>query len=759
MRLNSARLVAFSTLTVFLCSSISLGGEIHIMESVHDKSTVDAAAEKKTTGRKANRLINETSPYLLQHAYNPVDWNPWNDEAIGRARRENKPIFLSIGYSTCHWCHVMERESFEDPAIAAILNQYFVCIKVDREERPDLDRVYMAVTQAMTGSGGWPMSVFLTPDLKPFFAGTYFPPQGAFGRPGFADLLQKIHSAWENDHGMIVKKADALLLHLVEAQSSAGEKQPVVAATSLAAAEQLTRNYDEVNGGFGTAPKFPRPAGLGFLLRYGHQSGDRRILEMVFATLKKMAAGGLYDHLGGGFHRYSVDALWRVPHFEKMLYDQAQLAILYLDAFQLSREPFFKEIAAKTLDYVLSSMRDDLGGFYSAEDADSPKPDNPNEQQEGAFYVWTFAELDALLTKEEGALVKHHFGITENGNTFGDPHGELSGKNVLYLAHDVAETAKHFSVDPVRAKEVLARATEKMLAERGKRPRPHRDDKVLASWNGLMVSALAKGALVLGQDRYLQAAERAGQFLRTTMISNGNNPKDTSSLRVLRRYRNGTTGISGHLDDYAFVAQGFLDLYEASADWQWLELALSLTEVQNKLFKDSQHGGFFETTGKDETVIMRMKGDYDGAEPAGNSVAAMNLARLGSILNDKVFLDQAEQTINAFAGQLQQSPAALPQMMSAYEFLRRKPMQIVIAGDRGAPDTKAMLQVVAEFFLPNKVVMVNHQSPLPEALAGKLSSLLYMTQQSGKATAYVCENFACQQPTTETKTLRSMLSQ
>lgn len=723
------------------------------------KSNADTAGTAKVAGRKANSLVSETSPYLLQHAYNPVDWYPWGDEAIAKARRENKPIFLSIGYSTCHWCHVMERESFEDPAIAAILNQYFICIKVDREERPDLDQIYMAVTLSMTGSGGWPMSVFLTPELKPFFAGTYFPPQGAYGRPGFSDLLQKIQIAWDKDHETIVKKADALVEHLVEAQSSSAEKQPVKDTTLVAATEQLTRGYDEQNGGFGRAPKFPRPSGLGFLLRYGQRTGDQRILDMVFTTLKKMAAGGMNDQLGGGFHRYSVDAEWRVPHFEKMLYDQAQLATLYLEAAQVSRDPLFKEVAARTLDYVLTSMQDEAGGFHSAEDADSPLPENPKEQREGAYYVWTSKELRQLLTEEESAMVMYRFGVKDDGNAPDDPHGEFSGKNILYQAQDIPAMAKQFSVDEDHVMGVLTSAAEKMQAERDKRPHPHRDDKVLTSWNGLMISALAKGASVLGEQRYLQAAERAGRFLRTTMIDSAKDTQGVSQLRILRRYRKGTAGIAGHLDDYAFTVQGFLDLHEASSDWQWLDLAYSLTEAQKILFKDDQQGGFFETTGQDKTVIMRMKADYDGAEPAGNSVAALNLARLGSVLGDKALLEQAEKTINAFDGQLRQSPGALPQMLSAYEFLRQKPMQIVIAGVHGASDTKAMLKVVAEFFLPNKVVLVTDESPLPGALASKLTSLAYMTKQEDKATAYVCENFACKQPTTDPETLRTMLGQ
>jgi len=756
MRWNDQRVWAASTLTVFFCASICMGGETLTMAPGDTNLNSTVAKDENAAVRKPNRLINEISPYLLQHAYNPVDWNPWGEEAIVKARRENKPIFLSIGYSTCHWCHVMERESFEDPAVAAILNQYFVCIKVDREERPDLDQIYMAVTQAMTGSGGWPMSVFLTPELKPFFAGTYFPPTAALGRPGFVDLLTKIQAAWHKDHETIAKKADELLRHVLEAQSSPSAQQTVADSATATAADQLSRGYDERHGGFGTAPKFPRPAGLSFLLRYGYATKGHRSLEMVFATLRKMAAGGVHDQLGGGFHRYAVDAAWRVPHFEKMLYDQAQLASLYLDAAQLTHEPMFKEVAEKTLDYVLRTMRDEKGGFYSAEDADSPRPDNLKELQEGAFYLWSSEELATLLSEEEAAMVRHRYGIIAEGNVPGESHGDFRGGNILYLANDITEIAQHFAVGEEQAKAVLARAMEKMLAARNKRPRPHRDDKVLSSWNGLMISSLAKGASVLGQDRFLQAAVKAGEFFRNTMIHSG---QDSKAIRLWRRYRNGVAGIDGHLDDYAFMVQGFLDLFEASADWQWLELALSLTEAQNSIFADGQQGGFFETSGQDPTVIMRMKGDYDGAEPAGNSVAALNLARLARIFGDKDMLGRAERTIGAFAGQLRQAPGALPLMLLAHDFIRRKPVQIVIAGDRGADDTKAMLQVVAEFFLPNKVVLVSDGAPLPRGLAGKLSSLAYMTRQQGKATAYICENYACQQPVTEVGVLRSILGQ
>ncbi len=720
------------------------------MKSVQENTAAVFVAREMAAGRRPNRLIGEKSPYLLQHAFNPVDWNPWGEVAFAQARRDNKPIFLSIGYSTCHWCHVMERESFEDPGLAAILNRYFVSIKVDREERPDLDQVYMTVTQAMTGSGGWPMSVFLTPDLKPFYAGTYFPPQGAYGRPGFADLLETIHNAWQRDHEAIGQQAATMVQRLGEAQTPSDQVAKVDDETASAAAVQLTRGFDKQNGGFGNAPKFPRPVAMSFLLRYGQRTGDGQMLDMVYESLRKMAAGGVWDQLGGGFHRYSVDAAWRVPHFEKMLYDQAQLAVLYLEAAQLSHEPFFKEVAARTLDYVLGSMRDRAGGFYSAEDADSPVPEEPKKQGEGAFYLWTDKEIGAVLSKDEAAMVSYRFGVKADGNAPDDPHGDFRGKNILFLAKSISETARTFETDEARVHVILAAALKKMQEARDKRPRPHLDDKVLASWNGLMISALAKGALVLGQDRYLNAAEQAAGFLRDQMI----NP---ASGNLWHRYRDGEAGIDGLLEDYAFTVQGLLDLYEVSFNWSWLELALKLTERQIALFEDEKQGGFFETSGQDQSLIMRMKGDYDGAEPAGNSVAALNLLRLGRILGSDLFLSKAEKTIFSFAGQLHQSPSALPQMFSAYEFKRQKPMQIVIAGEKGAADTKAMTDVVADLFLPNKVMMMVDGSQLPSSLSERLSSLAYMSRQDGKATAYVCENFACQQPITEAQSLRKVL--
>lgn len=741
--------MAITAMLTLSCPTIPIYGANPAMNSAQENNAAVFVAKELASGRRPNRLIGEKSPYLLQHAFNPVEWNPWGEAAFAKARQENKPIFLSIGYSTCHWCHVMEHESFEDPKLAAILNRYFVCIKVDREERPDLDQIYMAVTQAMTGSGGWPMSVFLTPDLKPFYAGTYFPPQSAYGRPGFADLLETIHSAWQKDHLAIVKQSSAIMQHLTEAQAPpemTGKADDTIASD---AAKQLGKGFDHQHGGFGDAPKFPRPVALNFLLRYGQRTGDKQILEMTYDTLRKMAAGGVYDQLAGGFHRYSVDAAWRVPHFEKMLYDQAQLVTIYLEAAQLSKDPHFKEIATNTLDYTLKIMRHSSGAFYSAEDADSPLPENPAKLSEGAYYLWTDQEIGNLLTADEARLARYRFGIDPKGNAPDDPHGDFQDKNILYLAKSTQETARTFTLDEKQVLALLATASRKMLAARGTRPRPHLDDKVLSSWNGLMLSALAKGYLVLNQKRYKDAAEELAIFLRDKMI-------DHNSGRLWRRFRDGESAIAGMLEDYTFTVQGLLDLYEASFDWQWLELAMKLTEKQISLFEDDRAGGFFETTGEDKSVIMRMKGDYDGAEPAANSVAALNLLRLGSLFSSDVLLTKADKTILAFANQLRRSPSALPQMLVAFEFKRKKPMQIVIAGEQNAADTLAMQQVVAELFLPNKVMLLS-DGKQPPSLTKKLPTLNYMTKQNGKTTAYVCENFACQQPATDPDSLRQML--
>ena len=714
--------------------------------------TIEAfVAGELAQGHRPNRLIGEKSPYLLQHAFNPVDWRPWGEEAFAAARRENKPIFLSIGYSTCHWCHVMEHESFEDETLAAILNRDFIPIKVDREERPDLDAVYMAVTQAMSGGGGWPMSVFLTPERVPFYAGTYFPPQASFGRPGFAELLAAIHAAWQNDQASLVRQGEALVRHLTPGPSDTKEQGMVDDRLADQAAKQLTKGYDPVNGGFGGAPKFPRPAALRFLWRYAQRVGDGSIRDMVTHTLRQMAAGGIHDQLGGGFHRYAVDAAWRLPHFEKMLPDQAQLAVLFLEASQLSHDPLFREVAAKTLDYALRSLRDGGGGFASAEDADSPRPEDRTTKGEGAYYLWTAGELGTLLGSEASPLIGYRFGVLEQGNALADPHGDFRGKNILYLAHGVKEMADYFAIDEAKAQGVVDQATSKLLTARDSRPRPHLDDKVLTSWNGLMLSALAKGSLVLGQPRYLQAAQEVATFIRDRLV-------DPRSGHLWHRFRAGEAGIAGLLDDYAFTVAGLLDLYQASFDSQWLALALQLTERQVTLFEDGAGGGFYATSGEDRSVIARLKTDYDGAEPAGSSVAALNLLRLGAILGQDEWWAKGEKTVQAFAHQLRQSPGALPEMMTAYEFKRQKPRQVVLAGERGAADTVALQRVVTGRFLPNTVVILADEGPWPPTLVEPMARLRFMTRQGGKATAYLCQNFSCQQPTTDPQVLRNLLT-
>ena len=584
-----------------------------------------------------NRLAHEKSPYLLQHAHNPVDWYPWGKEAFEKARRENKPIFLSVGYSTCHWCHVMAHESFENEEVAAIMNREFVNIKVDREERPDVDRVYMTFVQATTGGGGWPMSVWLTPDLKPFVGGTYFPPEDRYGQPAFKSVLERIATAWKQDHHKIVEQGSKIVDALRESQSAAPVDGKIDGSVLDAAFKQIDRSYDPKEGGFGNAPKFPRPVTLNFLTRFyaRDSTGDsgKHALDMALFTLGKMAAGGMHDHIGGGFHRYSVDRYWHVPHFEKMLYDQAQLAVAYLDAFQITQDRQYESVARDILDYVARDMTSKEGGFFSAEDADSPVVAGTglsptlgwtirhSKTAEGAFYVWTKKEIDDALG-DAAEIFDFHYGVQPHGNApeGSDPHDEFRGKNILIERHTIADTAQHFKKSEQEIRELLAKSREKLFTIRAKRPRPHLDDKIIAAWNGLMISAYARAAQVLDDPRYLEIATRAAKFLWANLY-------DEKSKLLYRNYREGRSDIEGFADDYAFVIQGLLDLYEASFEVEWLKLATELQETEDRLFFDEKNGGYFSTSGKDQSVFLRMKDDNDGAEPAASSVAALNLLR------------------------------------------------------------------------------------------------------------------------------------
>ncbi len=685
-----------------------------------------------------NRLIGEKSPYLLQHAHNPVDWRPWGEEAFAQARAENKPIFLSVGYSTCHWCHVMERESFESEEIAALLNRDFVPVKVDREERPDVDRIYMLFVQATTGGGGWPMSVFLAPDLKPFFGGTYFPPDNRYGRPGFAAILRHIAEAWMSDRPRILESGAEILAQLsrlAEIAPGAGSWNDESLAESAFRAFQ--RGFDTEFGGFGGAPKFPRTVVHNFLLRYWVLTGNTEAAEMVFSTLKAMARGGMHDHLGGGFHRYSVDERWFVPHFEKMLYDQALLAVSYLDAYQATRDESFAHVARAIFDYVLRDMTHPEGAFYSAEDADSAlDPAHPEVKSEGAFYIWRRPEIEEALGPPASDQFCGLYGVKENGNVELDPHGEFEGRNILYATGPFEETA------------ALAAARARLLEARSRRVRPHRDDKILTAWNSLMISALARGAQVLGDQRLADAARRAAGFVLSHLYN-------ASSGLLLRRYRDGEAAIGGFLDDYAFLAQALLDLYETDFDPRWLEQALVLTGKARELFEDTPNGAFFSTMAG-EDLVLRMKDDHDGAEPSANSIMVLNLLRLAGIDGREDLRRSAERALEAFAARLRAAPAAVPQMLVACLQAQAHPRQVVVAGDRQAADTRVLVAEVRRRFLPDLVLLLVDDASRA-ALAGWNPALGAMHPIEGKAAAYVCENFTCREPVTAPGRLAELL--
>jgi uncharacterized protein len=719
---------------------------------------------------------------LLQHAHNPVDWLPWGNEAFEKARRENKPIFLSVGYSTCHWCHVMAHESFEDDATAEIMNREFVNIKVDREERPDVDRVYMTFVQATTGGGGWPMSVWLTPQLEPFVGGTYFPPEDRFGQPAFRRVLQRIAEAWKNDHEKISKQGANIVEALREAareETAAGEIDASILEETY---PQFARTFDAHEGGFGRAPKFPRPVTLNFLTRFQARNPDtdsgQHALEMVLLTLQKMAAGGIHDHIGGGFHRYSVDGHWHVPHFEKMLYDQAQLASVYLDAFQITGDADFAATARDILDYVRRDMTSPEGGFYSAEDADSPvagvydrraseidAPRAPLQKTaEGAFYVWTKQEIDDALG-DEAATFSSHYGVEENGNVpaGADPHGELRGKNILIRGvasagwarggKSVGATPTALEVGKKDAESVqksLAESRQKLFSIRSKRPRPHLDDKIIAAWNGLMISAFARGAQILDDVSYLETATRAAEFVGTKLY-------DESRKILFRSYRKGRSEIEGFADDYAFFIQGLIDLYQASFEVRWLKFALELQRRMDALFWDDKAGGYFGVTGHDNSILLRMKEENDSAEPAASSVAALNLARLARIRNEPELLVRAKKTVNAFARQLMHFPSALPQMLVAIDFLETAPRQIVVAGNRREERVQELLREVQKHFLPHATVLVADGAEGQDFLAEKNEAIRSMRPVNGKSAVYLCENFTCKAPVTEVKALRELL--
>ena len=690
-----------------------------------------------------NRLADEPSPYLLQHAANPVDWYPWGDAAFARARTEDKPIFLSVGYSTCHWCHVMERESFENAEIASVLNEHFVSVKVDREERPDVDRVYMRFVQATTGAGGWPMSVWLTPDLKPFYGGTYFPPAARWGRPGFVEVLREVARVWSTERSQVAQSAESVMDRL--SAPGTGDRPSAAAAGPEALAEgveQFQQAFDVRWGGFGGAPKFPRPSELLFLLREHARTGTG--LPMVEASLRAMAAGGMRDHVGGGFHRYSVDAAWRVPHFEKMLYDQAQLVLAYLEGFQATGHAAFKAVALDTLAYVQREMTAEEGGFYSAEDADSLPPDGGSEEKrEGAYYVWTLAELEQLFG-EDADVVRLRFGAEAEGNAPEDPHGEFTRQNILYEARSIDDVARLSGRTAEEVEVVLAGARQTLRMARASRPRPHLDDKVLSGWNGLMLAAFARAARVFrGEgaeaDELLATAQRVAWFVRRVMW-------DDKRGQLLRRYRDGQAAIDAYSEDYAFLIWGLLELFQADFDPDWLAWAQTLQARQDELFWDADGGGWFATTGDDPSVLLRLKEDYDGAEPAASSVAVLNLLVLSHLTADA----SASGRIEATLGRLGALPArAVPMMLAALSDSHSPHPQAVVVGRPDAADTQDMLSALAARRVPGLVLLCVEPGAHQARVGELLPWLRDMQMLDGRATAYVCREFVCQAPTAE----------
>jgi uncharacterized protein len=698
-----------------------------------------------------NKLIDEKSPYLLQHAHNPVDWYPWGQEAFAKARAENKPIFLSVGYSTCHWCHVMERESFENESVAKALNEKFISIKVDREERPDVDRIYMTFVQSATGGGGWPMSVWMTPELKPFYGGTYYPPVDAYGRPGFPTVLARLSEAWEKDREQVIQASDKVIEQLNE--------QVVQADKSGVALDKgdfengfynFRRAFDSKHGGFGNAPKFPRPVTHEYLFRWYAKSGNDEAAEMVLKTLREMAAGGMNDHLGGGFHRYSVDERWFVPHFEKMLYDQAQLAVSYIQAHQISGEEQYAAVAHNIFEYVLRDMTHERGAFFSAEDADSViDAANPAEKGEGAFYIWTDEEIKEVVGETVAEWFNHRYGVVAGGNVDNDSQQEFTGRCILYEARGLTHVAEHFGKPEEEIAAAIEHAKSQLFDARNKRVRPHLDDKVLTAWNGLMISGLALGAQVLGDGRYLDAARRAADFILSEMY-------DAETGILLRRYRDGDGAIEGFLDDYAFFAQGLLDLYEASFERRYLDAAEKLAAKMVELFTDTEKGAFFSTSEKVGDLVLRLKDDYDGAEPSGNSVAMLVLLRLAQSTGRQDFRQAAEAAMNALSKTVRSGPATAPLMLVALDFILSTPKQIVIAGESGDEGFAELAAAARARFLPHRVLL-HADAVAREQWKSALPALAGMAAVDGKAAAYVCENYTCQLPVTEVVGLNELL--
>lgn len=672
----------------------------------------------------SNHLVHEKSPYLLLHAHNPVDWYPWGELAFRKARRENKPIFLSVGYYTCHWCHVMERESYSNAKIAALLNRSFIAVKVDREERPDVDDTYMAFLEATNGRGGWPMNVFLTPDLKPFAGGTYFSPEE------LEEMLPRIAELWRTQGSETERSAQKIVAEMRrESMLKSSAELPGPAVLDLTF-DQIKQTYDPQNRGFGSAPKFPRPAVIEFLFRYWKRTGNKEALEMALSTLRAMSAGGVHDQLGGGFHRYATDAQWRVPHFEKMLPDQAQLATAYTEAFQITHDPLYAETAKDILDFTLREMRDPSGGFYSALDADSSLSQKTSAKGEGAFYTWTAGEIERVLGPDTAPIFEYRYGVSKNG------------RNVLFQEHTIEETAARFGRTPEGTRAFLTDAAAKLRLVRVQRPRPPADTKIITAWNGMMISALAQASQVFNQPEYLRAAQQSEELIHRKLYQ-----AQTKTLK--RRFRDGNADIDGYLSDYAWTVKAALDLYEASFDVTLLPWAIEVQTQQDRLFWDASDGGYFDTTAADRSILWRSKEAEDGAEPSGNSVSVLNLLWLWQLTDGRAWKDKADKTLAVFSGKLKKEPEQIPLMSAALDDDTAQHKQIVIAGAPADKTTGELLTLVRQKYLPNSVLFFADGGKSQKELSEYLAVAANMKPRNGMATAYICEDYVCNLPTSD----------
>ena len=681
----------------------------------------------------ANRLIHETSPYLLQHAHNPVDWYPWGEEALEKAKQEDKPILLSIGYSACHWCHVMERESFENVDIARTMNESFVSIKVDREERPDLDSIYMQAVQALTGQGGWPMTVFLTPQGEPFYGGTYFPPEDRGGMPGFHGVLKAMDEAYRTRRGDVGKATSELVNRLQQTSRIKSNTDLLTRDVLNEAFLHLAAGFDEQNGGFGDAPKFPQPMIYDFLLRYQHSTNNEKALQMLNLSLEKMALGGMYDQLGGGFHRYSTDSYWLVPHFEKMLYDNALLSRLYLHAFQATGHDLYLRIVQETLDYVLREMTDEEGGFYSSQDADS-------EGEEGKFFVWTPKEVEEALGKEDAHIFNAYYDVTSVGN--------FEGKNILNVPRDAETVTDELDVTPEHLEEVLQRGKKPLLEVRERRVPPARDDKILTAWNGLMLRSFAEAAAVLQREDYRNAAIANATFITRDLQKEG---------RLLRTYRDGQAKLKGYLEDYSFLADGLMAVYELTFDQRWLDEARRLVDNMVDLFWEEDEEVFYDTGKDHEALLVRPRELFDNAIPSGSSVAAEVLLRMALLTGEEEYRRKATATLHSMGPLLSQYASGMGRWLAALDFYLHQPKEVAIVGSLESRETKALLEVVHNLYLPNKVVVgMEEDDPMG---SNPLPLLRFRTKVQGAPTAYVCENYVCQLPVTDPEDLAQQLEE